>query len=164
MRIVRTLSSGELTRSEKYHFGGSYSFFEKLFNGGVGSNKLIYEEGIHEIDYLKRNIEGEIVFVNFELLPNGLIIRANCNQRKVVLGVKISDIKSIVLMAKRLTDETVLTEYKNLQIEFEGEISIHQLFTDKISKFLVTGSEFKDLVKFFQARQLDGRLKYKTLK
>ncbi len=156
LKILKTKSGGELTRSEMQHFGGPYKFWEKLLAGGVGSNRLIYQGGIPEIELLKRNIEGELVFINFELLPNGFIIRANCNQRKLTMGLKISDIESITMKARRLT----LHVEDGIKIVHEGDIEIRERYAQEFSKFSVVASEFKDLVQFFLSKQLSGKFKY----
>jgi len=163
MKILRTTYAGELTKSEQHYFGGPYGFWEKLFLGGVGSNKLIYESGISDIDSLKRGVEGELVFINFEILPNGLIIRANCNQRKLVVGLKISDIQSIQLTAFKLSNHSNFHTDNSFKIEFEGVISITKQFSEKKAEFKVIGSEFNDLIKFFKAKQFNGKLNYSVI-
>lgn len=42
--------------------------------GGTGSTKMIYQQGIPFFDHLKES-STELDFVNFELHPNGLILR-----------------------------------------------------------------------------------------
>ena len=103
---------------------------------------------------------NRFVFINFELLPNGLIVRANCNQRILVLGIKISDIKSIELVGHKINNNPVEHSNGKFDIEFEGEITIVKLFSDQKARFKVLGNGFKELASFFQAKQLGGRLKY----
>ena len=91
MRLIQTNKNGELAAKDIKYFGGQYSFWEKIRKRGIGSTKIIYDSGIGEFDNLKRNITGEIGFVNFELLKNGLILRLNVTQRFSCIGMKLKE-------------------------------------------------------------------------
>ena len=150
MRTVRTNQSGQLLSSEVQDFGGAFSLFKKLKYKGVGSPRVTYYRGIEAFDAIGRGIEGEISFVSFELLKNGLLLRFNQNQRTACLGVKLSDIRAINLTAFRIK----LVVKKKFQatdtkIVHRGVLEICEKEGSKTS-FNVIAREFTDIKSFFE--------------
>jgi hypothetical protein len=155
IREVKTNHSGKLLKKEIAYYGGEYSFFEKIKNGGIGSSKIIYESGINEFDKLHRGVENEVSYVNFELLKNGLIFRLNRNQRVKCLGIRLNDIESISLIAYSIE----LKEKYRKRIVHRGELDI----IDKernLKGFRVLTREFKEIVNFFQRKELADKFNY----
>lgn len=91
MHPLETESTGNLTPAELARFGGTYTFREKLQLGGTGSSKIIYQEGIPTFDELRRGIQNEVAYANFEWLKNGLILRLNINQRLSCVGLTLEE-------------------------------------------------------------------------
>lgn len=156
MRKIKTNNSGELLSSEKIHFGGEYSLWEKLKKKGIGSAKIIYAEGIEEFDKLSRNIEGEISFVSFEILKNGLILRLNRNQRVECVGLKLDQLETIDLVGYRI--DIVFRDGSKKKVH-RGELEIKAL-NGEVSNFSVIAREFKALVEFFQREELIDKFNY----
>lgn len=148
MRLIKTNKSGQLIKKEIKFYGGEFSTLEKIKLGQIGSPKVIYDYGLEDLDILSRNIEGEVTYINFEILKNGLIIRANCNQRQIVLGLKLSETKSIDLIGKRLTTETDDMQIVNKKIQNEGMMRI-QTTDSTMIKLIIQSQQYNDIVKFF---------------
>ena len=102
MRAVKTNQAGQLLKSELKAYGGAYNFWEKFVNNGVGSSKVIYDEGLEPCDAMDRGVAGEISFVSFELLNNGLLLRLNLNQRTACIGLMLTEIEQINLAGLRI--------------------------------------------------------------
>ena len=155
LRLVRTQKGGELVRSERINYGGSFTFWERLTRNVVGSSKVIYESGIEQFDLLNRQVEGEITYVNFEILPNGWIFRANRNQRLMTLGVKISDIKEINLIGFRIRIKRkhFMGNYE-YRIVHRGELEIIFTGTYRNVNFSVLTGEYESLIGFFRGSKL----------
>ena len=155
MKIVRSNKSGHLVIKEKLYFGGEFSFLQKLKLNGTGSNKLIYIEGIEELDLLYRDVEGELIFVNFEILPNGLILRANCNQRLMNLGVRLSDISEINLTGYRIDiGKSKFGIINSDGVAYRGELEILEIENHKKTIFRVVTREYNQILAFFKSSHL----------
>lgn len=150
MRVVKTNQAGQLLKSELKTFGGAYNFWEKFINNGVGSAKVIYDEGIEAFDALNRGVAGEISFVSFELLKDGLLLRLNHNQRTLCLGVKLLEIKHINLTGFRI--EVVVKKKHQaayVKIVHRGVLEIIERRGGTTS-FSVVVREFTDVKSFFE--------------
>ncbi len=150
MRVVKTNQAGQLLKSELKAFGGTYSFWEKLVNKGVGSAKVIYDEGIEVFDELDRGVSGEIGFVSFELLKDGLLLRFNKNQRTLCLGVKLSEINAINLTGfsiKLIVKKKYQAAY--IKIVHRGVLEISEK-KGSTTSFSVVTREFIDIRSFFE--------------
>lgn len=158
MKKVETNKNGELNKKDLRHFGGQYSFLEKIKMKGTGSPKIIYESGIEEFDKLKRNITGEIGFVNFEILKNGLILRLNVNQRFSCIGIKLDELNEINLVGYKIKIRA-----RNLQgylhkIVHRGELEFTT--TNKTLKFNIIVREFENIKKYFERSELNTNFKF----
>lgn len=151
--------SGDLTKQEKAYFGGSYPFVDKLRKFGMGSSKLIYKSGIPAFDEVARGVENEIGFVNFELLKNGLIVRLNQNQRTKGVGVKLTDVKAIHLVAYRI--EVQYKQYYRMvrKVVHRGELEIIDI-QNNIASFQVLTQNFEGILEFLQKVEFDAKLNY----
>lgn len=148
MRLIKTNKSGQLIKKEIEFYGGEFSTFEKIKLGRIGSPKVNYDYGLEDLDILSRNIEGEVTYINFEILKNGLIIRANCNQRQIVLGLKLSETKSIDLIGKRLTIESDDMQILSKKIQNQEIMRIKKTDSTMI-KLIIQSQQYNDVVKFF---------------
>lgn len=158
MKPLKTNSNGELTKNDINYFGGQFSFWEKIKKKGIGSPKLIYEAGVEEFNKINRGIQGEIGFVNFELLKNGLILRLNVNQRHSCLGVRLSDVKAINLVAYRIE-----IKYRQLgkvisKIVHRGELEIVEV-NGRIM-FTIVSRELSGITAFFEKEDFRERFHY----
>lgn len=155
MKILKTKKGGELTESEKDYLGGEFSVLEKLKNKGSGSNRFIYHKGLDEFDSLKRGVEGEIVFVNLELFKNGLVLRANCNQRTRSIGYKLNELTSISMIGFRIQVRyhIIFWFYLN-RIVHDGQLEIQEASSAGNMKFSVIPSEYKALSRFLRSTHL----------
>lgn len=161
MRIVKTNQAGELISSEVKNFGGAFSLWEKLKNKGVGSAKVIYDEGIEAFDAQNRGVVGEVSFVSFELLQDGLLLRFNQNQRTLCLGLKLSEIDAINLTAFRIE----LVVKKKFQAAFtkivhRGVLEINEKGGITTS-FSVVTREFTDVKSFFEKSVFTGQFSFR---
>lgn len=157
MRKIKINNSGELLPSEKAFFGGAYSLWEKLKRKGVGSAKIIYDKGITEFDQLGRNIEGEISFVSFEILKNGLILRLNRNQRIECVGLQLNQISAIDLVGYRID---IKDRYDNvIKTVHRGELEIKELNGDT-ANFAIIAREFKTLIEFFRREEFADKFNF----
>lgn len=148
MRVVKTNQAGQLLKSELKAFGGAYNFWEKFINNGVGSPKVIYEEGIEVFDEQDRGVAGEISFVSFELLKNGLLLRLNQNQRMLCLGVNLSEIEGISLLAYEIEIKKRKYRKWRTRIVHRGDLTIRE--RDGVStSFSVVTREFETIKSFF---------------
>lgn len=160
MRPVEIELSGVLVDSEKAYFGGSFSFLERIKMGGIGSPKIVYEQGIPEFDALDRGVENEVSFASFELLKNGLILRVNRNQRLACVGLKISDIDRIQVTAYRIEIPSSRWSRNRTRIVHRGVLEI--IGKDQsASRFSIFTQNFEPLLKFLQKDQLIDKLDYK---
>jgi hypothetical protein len=152
MKKLRLNKNGELTAKDISYFGGQYSFWEKVSKIGVGSSKVLYESGIDHFDQMKRAIEGEIGFVSFELLKNGLILRLNINQRFSCIGMKLDDIKEINLIGYRI--EVYHRQFGKviIKIVHRGELEI--IGGEHSIKFSMVTREFDSFVDYFLREEL----------
>ncbi len=144
MREIKVNIDGDLTTKEVQYFGGNYSLWQQLKKKGIGSPKLVYRSGIKTFDELKRDIEGEICFVNFELLKKGLILRLNVNQKHKCAGAKFEDIESIHLEAQRIK---ILVKGKEKIVHW-GKLEIN----NNLSKIqlIVRTKDFKSVHQYFK--------------
>ena len=155
LREVKVNQSGKLFKKEIGYYGGEYSFLEKIKIGGVGSSKIVYESGIDEFDKFERGVENEVSYVNFELLKNGLIFRLNRNQRVKCLGIRLTEIRSISLIAYRIE----IKEKYQKRIVHNGKLEI--IDSEGNTKgFRVLTREFKETVNFFQRKELANKFNY----
>lgn len=153
LRIVKTNRSGELIRPEQKAFGGTFPFFEKLKMGGTGSSKMIYHKGIPEFDMLNKGEVGMTSFVSFELLKNGLLLRLNRNQKTKCLGIQLTELQKIELIAYRIEIREERFNVRKTKIIHRGELTIQS--KDGVSaEFEILSSNFKSVKKYFNSPQL----------
>jgi len=159
MRVVKTNQAGQLLKSELKAFGGAYNLWEKFVNNGVGSSKVIYDEGLEVFDDVDRGVMGEIRFVSFELLRDGLLLRLNQNQRKLCLGVELSEIEAISLTGFRI--EIGERKYRKLRtrIVHRGELTISER-QGAITSFSVVTQEFETINNFFGKSAFTGKFNF----
>lgn len=148
MRIVKTNQAGELTRGDAKAFGGTYSFWEKLKYKGSGSPRIIYEKGLEVFDAMDRGISGEISFVSFEILKNGLLLRLNQNQRSLCLGVKMTEIEEISLTGFRIEVREKKLGNLTVRIVHRGELTIREK-EGPLTTFSVVVRDFEEIRSFF---------------
>ena len=159
MHPLETDSTGNLTPAELARFGGTYTLREKLQLGGTGSSKIIYQEGIPTFDELRRGIENEIAYANFEWLKNGLILRLNINQRLSCVGLTVEEIESINLLAYRVRIRRMRWGVLVSKIVHRGELEI--LASNGLkAKFVITPPFFEGMVHFFSKEEVVEKLGY----
>ncbi len=141
------------------YFGGAYSFWEKLTHRGIGSAKVLYEQGIPEFDQLDREVSNELRFVSFELLKNGLLLRLNQNQRIACVGTRLSELERIQLEAFRIELKQRRLGRLETKIVHRAEVSFHGKWGDSV-QFSIMSSQFPSLLAFFQRPQLEQKLAY----
>lgn len=103
--------------------------------------------GIPYFDELTRDVEGELNFVNFEIMNKGLLLRSNTNQRQLCIGILFSDLRSINLLKmgshpKDLTaSNLMILTNRGVQMDFE----VLSSYTKSLGKFF-SKRVFRDLV------------------
>ncbi len=154
MKKIRIGKNGELTEEDVDYFGGKYSLWESMKRKGVGSPRIIYHSGIEEFDKLHRGTVGEVGFVNFELLKNGLILRLNISQRINCIGIKLDEIAEINLIGypvEIMTKQRVFGK-KISKIVYRGALEIVE--SDDTLKFSVLTKDFKSITNYFEKDEL----------
>jgi hypothetical protein len=159
LRIVKTNRSGELIRPEQKAFGGTFPFFEKLKMGGTGSSKMIYHKGIPEFDLLNKGEVGMTSFVSFELLKNGLLLRLNRNQKTKCLGIQLTHIKVIKLLAYRIEIREKRFSIHKTKIIHRGELTIESK-DGGLAEFEILSSNFESIKKYFECPPLNPIFNY----
>lgn len=156
MHPLETDSTGNLTPAELARFGGTYTFREKLQLGGTGSSKIIYQEGIPTFDELRRGIENEVAYANFEWLKNGLILRLNISQRLGCVGLTLEEIEHINLLAYRIKIRRMRWGVLRSKIVHRGELEIVGTNGLKV-RFVITPPFFEGMVRFFSREEIDEK-------
>ncbi len=159
MHPLETDSTGNLTPAELARFGGTYTFREKLQLGGTGSSKIIYQEGIPTFDELRRGIENEVAYANFEWLKNGLILRLNTNQRLSCVGLTLEEIERINLLAYRIKIRRMRWGVLVNKIVHRGELEIVGSSGLK-ARFVITPPFFEGMVRFFSREEIAEKFGY----
>lgn len=159
MRAVKTSLDGRLLPKEVSYFGGSYSFWEKLAHKGIGSAKVLYEQGIPEFDQIDRGLSNELSFVSFELLKDGLLLRLNQNQRLACVGTRLSDLERIKLEAFRIGIKQRRHGRLESRIVHRGELSFHGKWGSAV-ELSILSSQFESLLAFFERPQFKGKFDY----
>ncbi len=159
MHPLETESTGNLTPAELARFGGTYTFREKLQLGGTGSSKIIYQEGIPTFDELRRGIENEVAYANFEWLKNGLILRLNTNQRLSCVGLTLEEIERINLLAYRIKIRRMRWGVLVNKIVHRGELEIVGSSGLK-ARFVITPPFFEGMVRFFSREEIAEKFGY----
>lgn len=159
MHPLETESTGNLTPAELARFGGTYSLREKLQLGGTGSSKIIYQEGIPTFDELRRGIQNEVAYANFEWLKNGLILRLNINQRLSCVGLTLEEIERINLLAYRIKIRRMRWGVLRNKIVHRGELEIVGT-SGLIARFVVTPPFFEGMLRFFLREDIAEKFGY----
>lgn len=159
MHPLETDSTGNLTPTELTRFGGTYTFREKLQLGGTGSSKIIYQEGIPIFDELRRGIQNEVAYANFEWLKNGLILRLNINQRLSCVGLTLEEIERINLLAYRIKIRRMHWGVLRYKIVHRGELEIVGK-NGLIANFLITPPFFEGILRFFLREDIAEKFGY----
>ena len=159
MKVVKIQADGQLLKKDLSYFGGAYTFWEKIRRRGVGSSKIIYESGIPDFDNIDRGLAGELGFVNFELLKDGLILRLNQNQRIACVGIRLSELTRIDLVAFRIELRQKKLGRWQSKIIHRGILSIW-LDEEKVGEFSILSSQFTKLLTFFQQEAFAGKFFY----
>jgi hypothetical protein len=159
MHPLETDSTGNLTPTELARFGGTYSFREKLQLGGTSSSKIIYQEGIPTFEELRRGIQNEVAYANFEWLKNGLILRLNISQRLGCVGLTLDEIESINLLAYRIKIRRMRWGVLRSKIVHRGELEIVGT-NGLIARFVITPPFFEGMVRFFSKEEIAGKFGY----
>lgn len=155
MKVVRTNLSGQLLRSEKEFYGGEISFFEKLRSNHGGSPKIIYHYGIPSFDDLDTEDPMEFTFANFDLLKRGVVIHANSNLRAACVGLKYTEVDSIVLTAYRI----IKTLEGRITTIYRGVLEVKSQDGD-IAAFTVLPSVFQTIKNYFGKGPLASEFHY----
>lgn len=161
LRILSLNPANQIHKSDKRYFGGEFSFFERLRLDGIGSTKIIYENGIPYFDELQTIAPNEISFVNFELLRDGLLLRLNRNQRIRCVGVRISDLRQLHLEGFRIAIRSRKYGDNQTKIVQRG---IFTLVTkeDNQVQLRVLLHDFDKILNFFDRQGFDNIFSYST--
>ena len=140
--------------------GGRYSWRERIRRGGIGSPKVIYAQGIPDFDQLSHQVPGQTTFVNFELLPQGLILRANCTQRIAAVGLLYTSLATAELVGHPIRIKAKRWLQTVHRIVYQGELRL----TTKEgvqATFAVRVSEFASLKQFWEQEPLQSVFTYR---
>lgn len=158
MQKLTLNNSNDLFSKDLNHYGGSFSYKEKLQLQGVGSPKLIYKSGISELDNSILAKGNYPIFINLEVLKNGLLLRANLNQETYCFGIKIDEITALQLTAYKVEIRVKKFGSYTTKIVHRGTLEI---FENKQSIQLSIGiREFKTMHSFLNKPMLKNKLNY----
>ena len=96
-----------------------FSPTEKFDLKGVGSPRIIYQVGIKDFDYVKKE-STSLFYINFELCKNGIIIRSNRTNDRRKIFLNYSDIIEFHVLTKRYK---VFAYYK-WWLKYDGSLNI----------------------------------------
>lgn len=159
MKVVKLQADGQLLKRDLAFFGGAYSFLEKIRRRGVGSSKVIYEKGIPAFDEVDRGLVNELGFVNFELLKDGLLLRLNQNQRTSCVGIRLSELTNIDLVAFRIELRQKEMGRWQTKIIHRGELAIWKE-EERVGEFSILSAHFKSLLAFFKEEAFKDKFSY----
>lgn len=91
--------------------GKGYSVIEKIRLGGTGSTKIIYINGFDFLEDLEYK-GNSITYINFELFPKGLVMRANKNSSHLEGIIKKDDIQQIKSSSRKIKIKVNKFHYK----------------------------------------------------
>ncbi|RME96887.1 MAG: hypothetical protein D6772_11220, partial [Bacteroidetes bacterium] len=151
MQIVEITQGGVIDPEDILWLGGSYSWLKRIRRGGIGSPKVIYVSGIPSFDQLSHGVAGQTTFANFELLTEGLLLRANCTQRLAAVATRYEALKAI-----RLTGYPVKvrgprrwrSKTANYDVVYKGALTVVDQ-EDQAYYFATRVSEFEAVKAFF---------------
>lgn len=152
--VLKLNKKGLINPTDKAAFGGEFSLLDRIRLGGVGSPKMVYENGLAYFDELPAQIVGETPFLNVELLRKGLILRLNHGQRLRAVGVLLSDLTEIAV-----DDFNIGLQYWRYDAE-QNKLIRRVLFTMTTDsgervQCRVLHSEVQRLVRFFDRNGFD---------
>ena len=141
---------GQLSGRALRYYGGAYSAWYRLRNGGVGSSKMIYRAGIPAFDALDRGVGGELSFVTFELLRGGLLLRVNRSQRLACIGIRLDEIERIELLGHRIN----IREGSGAgRIVHHGALTIREIGGEELHLSVIV-REFRSLLAYLNRPEL----------
>ncbi|MFN7115156.1 MAG: hypothetical protein ACK4TA_00055 [Saprospiraceae bacterium] len=150
MEIIAVDAAGNISAKVLKQYGGAFTWKAALQMRGVGSPKVIYQAGVAAFDALNAFNENELLFANFEILPQGLLIRINKSQ---LLKAGILPKKALLQIV--LTGFQVALRYRSFagivktKIVHKGILEIDGQDGQTV-RFEVPVSVFKATLQFFQ--------------
>ena len=158
MKKLNLNNRNELFDNDLDYYGGKYSFSESLKINGTGSTKVIYKNGISDIDNSITSKGNDFIFINLELLKNGLLLRTNLNQNIKCFGLKLDEIETLKLTAFKVQIRVKKFGVYVTKIVHRGELEIKD--SDNCIKLLILVKDFKSFTKYLNKPKLKEKLKY----
>ncbi|MBO6516732.1 MAG: hypothetical protein JJ975_09290 [Bacteroidia bacterium] len=149
--ILRPLSKPIKTR-----LGGSYSLFEKLRLGGVGSPKMSYASGLELFDSMKES--RTVLLANFELFKAGLLLWVNSNKDNSGIAYARKDEIDTIFFHQfylRVKDD------EDLDMANFGLIDVHTTTGQRVSVF-TDHFNYKRARKFFAKDWLAEKTEFRN--
>ncbi|GAA4848903.1 hypothetical protein [Algivirga pacifica] len=154
MKILKLNNDGTLRQSDILHFGGRYSFWEKLRGKGSGTPKIKYIGGVKVLDDIILN--GQTTYANIEPFKGGLVVYLNINNTIKAVGFKLCDLSDISLTAYRIE---MKDRYRNKKtIVHRGKLIIQGNNTSM--EFDIYTSLFKRILLFLSQPKLKSYFRY----
>jgi len=138
--------------------GSPYSFSEKLKMRGAGSTKAVYVKGIPSFQSIK-NSGQDIDYVNFEVFPNGIVIRYAKGSLRNFILLKKDAIQKIDFESTKIKIKTKF----GLKIVNEATIEF-KLNDDNRFLFYVPVIFYKSMKYFWTKDWLSNVANFKTNK
>lgn len=161
MKEIRLDASGEMTPTEKYTYGGQYSFFDKIKLGGIGSQKIVYESGLQVFEEAEIVAYNEVVFFTMELLKNGLILYFNKRNANRAAGLKLDQLKKVNLTISDIPLSFNQFGKKSEKIIQRGLFKFEEMDNTSID-FSVFAQNLNKTISFFSKKPLVDKFELKT--
>lgn len=158
MKQLNLNSTNELFPNDLTYYGGRFSFKENVLLKGTGSSKLIYRKGVSEIENSILSKGNNFIFINLELLQNGLLLRTNMNQDIKCFGVKLDEIETLNLTAYRVKIRVRGFFGYVTKIVHRGELVIKD--NNSSIELLILVKDFNSITKFLNKPILKEKLNY----
>jgi hypothetical protein len=158
MKKLNLNNKNELFTNDLDYYAGKYSFMESLKLGGTGSTKLIYKSGIIEIENLITSKGNDFVYINLELLKNGLLLRTNSSQNIKCFGFRLDEIKTLSVTVFKVQIRVKKFGVYVTKIVNRGELEIKD--GNSCVRLLILVKDLKSFTKFMNKPILKEKLKY----
>lgn len=158
MKKLNLNNKNELFSNDLEYYGGKYSFTESLKISGTGATKLIYKNGISEIENSITSKGNDFIFINLELLKNGLLLRTNLNHNIKCFGLRLDEIEDLNLTAFKVQIRVRKFGVYVTKIVHRGELEIKD--SNSSIKLLILVKDFKSFIKYLNKPKLKEKLKY----
>lgn len=130
MILETTLQEDETLQHINQKVGNSYSFWQRLKMGGIGSKRMMVEKAsTHFDDYLSMN--EDLTYVNIELRPKGILLHFNKRLRQFVWAIPYADLQVVTQPEFRIEAKEVFLQFEKNRYLIQNKEFIERLMALK---------------------------------